>query len=344
MKISARVVFASLLCFLYSLGTVSIHAAPYLDSTRIAMLNEAQGHLFNDQFAEADSIYVAYHETYPDDPCALLFRAVGLMAHMSDAEEELHSDLFHTLLNQSDSLAVSILDTCDDRAAAWMYLLRGHARAQRSLWESRFGSFLSAVKMGLSADNEYTAALKRDSTLYDIYAGLGSYHYWKSAKAGVLRWLGFFKNEKDKGIEELELAADSSIIHRELSASALIWIWLDRKEYDTAIAISRTFVERYPEGKTFLWPIAQAFYAQTQYDSAAAVYQRIRERLAAEPGNYYNMIECDYYIVHCLTWEGRDAAASEAARRMPSYLDNIPEETQHRQRSKIRYLKRVAER
>ena len=169
--------------------------------------------------------------------------------------------------------------------------------------------------------------------------------YWKSAKAGMLSWVGIFRNERDKGIRELQRAADSSLIHRDFARSALVWIRLDQKEYDSAIALAEDLHERFPDGKTFLWPIAQAHFADGDYASARDIYLQLRERFDSSPGNYYNLIECDYFIVQCYNWESRTSDAREyAASAVSSYDDLIPTETRRRQSSKLSYLKRIAQR
>lgn len=304
----------------------------------------AQEHMLNDRFAAVDSIYLEQIRLYPDDPSGYLFRAGALFAEMSDREENLHEELFRQLLDTAELLISRIIDTCDASTEAWMYLFRGHARAYRSLWESRFGSFMSALKLGLSTIGEYEAGLKADSCLYDLYAGTGSYHYWKSAKAGFLRWLGIFKDEKDKGIAELRLAADSSLLHRELARSALIWIWLDRKEYDSAISLAQGFVHRYPDGKTFRWPLAQALFRQSRYEDAALVYLEIRSRLQASPGNYFNLIQCDYYLTQCCNWLSDPDRTRTAAQRINEYYGSIPAKTLKHQRSKVNFLTRISHR
>jgi hypothetical protein len=248
------------------------------------------------------------------------------------------------MLDSVDALTLQILDTCDVAAAAWMYLYRGHSKAYRSLWESRFGSFMSALTLGLATIDQYQAGLQQDSSLYDLYAGIGSYHYWKSARAGFLKWLGIFKDEKDLGIAELHLAADSSLLHRELAGSALIWIWLDRKEYDSAIVLAREFVARYPEGKTFRWPLAQALFRQTRYREAADEFTRIRRQLTQNPGNYYNLIQCDYYLTKCFTWLSEREETRAAAGRVRDYHDLVPDKTLRRQQTKLNLLLRIARR
>jgi hypothetical protein len=234
-----------------------------------------------------------------------------------------------------------VLDTCDNATAAWMYLWRGHACAYRSLYEAKFGSSLTALKLGMSSIDEYENGRRKDSALVDLYMGIGSYHYWKSAKAGMLRWFGFFKDEKEKGMDELRQAAESSLLHRELARSALIWIWIDRKEYDSAAALTGEFVRKYPEGRTFLWPVAQARFRQNDYRAAAAAFINLRGRLDESPGNYYNLIECDWHLAQCFKWLAAEDDLRAVVAHFRTYEDRIPRETRRRQSAKINYLQRV---
>ncbi len=338
---TAPAFFLSLIIFCSIAVAESGRAEPYMDSSRIEFFTRAQEYLFNDRFAAADSAYAAHIEREPEDPAGYLFRAAGLMADMADREENAHPDRFHELLDKTDSLTLGILDTCDSGTAAWMHLLRGHTEAYRSLWESRFGSFLTAVGKGFAANGEYESGLEYDRALTDLYAGIGSYHYWKSAKAGLLRLVGVFKNEKEKGIVELRKAAAGSLLHRELAQSALIWIWLDKQEYDSASVLASQFVRRYPEGKTFLWPLAQAFFRGGQYVEAGETYRALRAKLALSPGNYYNLIEVDYFVTQTFNWTGDNDKARESANRLLQYYDEIPGETLKRQKDRINFLQRI---
>ena len=320
------------------------HGELYMNSVRVECVQQAYKHLFNDRFAKVDSIYAIWIKENPEDPLGYAFRAGALFAEMSDREENLHKEQFLSFLDSTEFLTTRIIDTCDATTAAWMYLFLGHTRAYRSLWESRFGSLMTALRQGLSTIDKYEAGLAADPALYDLYAGCGSYHYWKSAKAGVLKWVGVFNDERDKGITELYLAADSSLVHQEVALSALIWIWLDRREYDSAAALAELFIERYPEGKTFRWPLAQILFRQGKYEQAAAVYGEIRALLQSSPGNYYNLIQCDYYVAQCYSWSEQSDRAVEIARGIKHYEEFIPDAIVRRQSAKLNYLGRLAKR
>lgn len=327
---------------LLAFSPIDSTANTYLNSQKIDILIEGQRLLFNDRFSTVDSLYDVYISNYPGDPAGYLFKAAALMGEMTDREENLYPDLFKTLLDSVEALIARQLDSCSSETSAWMYLYSGHARAYRSLWESRFGSFFSAVKHGFAARSEYDKGLKADSTRYDLYLGLGSYHYWKSAKGGLLRFFRILKNEKDKGVRELHLAEDSSLLSQELARSALIWVWLDKKEYDSVISIASEFVRKYPDGKSFLWPLATACYKDKNYARALETYQKLRERIETAPGNLYNLIECDYYLCQCLEKLGRKNDARKQARKFEEYHDSISKNIRKRQRRNIAYIRRLA--
>ena len=315
-----------------------------MNEERQQFIVEIQSLIFNDQFDEADSVSLMRCQADPSDPTPFLFRATALMARMAAEEENSDGQLLKELLDSVDVLTALWIDSSDANTSAWMCLYRGHTRAYRSLWESRFGSFFSAVRIGLSSSGEYQKGFDYDSHLVDLYAGLGAYHYWKSAKAGFLRWIGVFKNEKKKGLDELYLAADSSVVHRESARSSLIWIWFDQKQYDSAVAIAREFITAYPDGTTFYWPVAQAFYKQERYDSAVFAFEQIRSRLTKRPGNFFNLIECDYHIAKCYSWLSSDEGLDTTVQRFLGYREKIPKATRKKQRSKVLYLERLSKR
>jgi len=319
-------------------------AAPvnYMDSAKAANLVHIQRLLLDDQFATADTTITAYITTQPTDPAGYLFRASLMLAQMSDQEENLFPTEFKAAIDTVELLA-NRLDTNSARNRAWVHLWLGHAKAYGSVYEARFGTFTSAIGMGFAAKDEYHKGLKEDSTLADLDFGLGSYHYWKSAKAGILRWIGIFRNDKDRGIEELWQASRESEISRDAAASALIWVYFDNDKYDSAVQMAGEVMKRFPHGKSFLWPLAQGHFDQKNYAKAIDVYEEIRERILHKPGNYYNLIECDYQIVQAYDRTGNESDARSLAQRVAGYYEEISKAIRRRQQGKLGYLKRMAD-
>lgn len=317
---------------------------PYLTPARQHFLVAVQKLLFDNRFVEADSVIAAYRQSAPFDPTGILFQAGSLVTQMTDREEEISPDLFKALIDSCLKLTDDILDLGTPRERAWRYLIRGHAHAYRSIYSSHFGSFTAAIDHGFDAKGEYQRGLKADSTLYDLYFGLGSYHYWKSAKAGFLRWIGIFSNDKDKGIRELRLAADSSLVSREAATNALIWVYFDNDQFEEAKSLVDSAMHRYPNGKAFLWPLAKALYEKKEFAAASTTFAELRRRLTNQPGNYYNLIECDYYLTKCHDRLKQNDLAKSAAGQFVEYYDRLTHEVLERQRENLSYLKKVANR
>jgi len=317
---------------------------PYFDDDKKQQAVGVQHAIYSDDFEMADSLGRLLSERYSDDPLGPFCRAAALLGKMFDREEAIDTERFFAWLDEADSLATAPSDTASPNRAAWMAFYRGHVRSYRALWESRFGSSVRAIRSGYSARSEYERGLEIDSTCYDLYLGLGLYHYWKSAKGGILRRLKILKNEMERGVAELRLAADSSAISREAARNSLIWVRVDRKQYDSAIVVSREMAERFPRGKLFLWPLAEAYYRSEDYEQATHVYHQLRNKLATDPGNFYNLIECDYHLYRCYDELDRDDEARAVARCVTEYLSEIPEETGRRQCSKLAFLMRKAQR
>ena len=316
--------------------------ATYMDSAKAETLIHIQRLLLDDQFETADTVIAGYIKSQPTDPAGYLFRASLMLAQMSDQEEKLYPDEFKAAIDTVELFA-NRMDSNTARNRAWQHLWLGHAKSYGSVYEARFGSMTSAIGMGFDAKGEYHKGLRDDSTLTDLFFGLGSYHYWKSAKAGILRTIGIFRNDKKRGIDELWEASKISEISRDAARSALIWVYFDNDKYDSAVQMANEVMRQFPNGKSFLWPLAQGHFEKKRYIEAISAYEDIRERIWNFPGNYYNLIECDYQIVQAYDRLGNKADAKSLAQRVAGYYDEISKEVRRRQQGKLGYLKRVAD-
>ncbi len=326
-----------------SAGAIEPVARSYPDSVQIRLITSVQQQIYRDRFDSARVVADSLIRLRPADPAGYLFKAIVLVTEMFDAEDDRYEANFKDLIDTVITLAGDRLAEGSPHERAWMYLYLGHAASYNALFESHFGSLISALKKARAGASDYKRGLKEDSTVYDLYFGLGLYHYWKSAKAGLLRWVGLIHNDRDRGIEQLRLAADSSVISRQAARSALIWIWLDRDQYDSALAITNEMLRRYPDGRAFLWPLARIESRRNEWARAASTYERLRDQIAVDPGNYYNLIECDYQIAQAYDKLNEEARCREIAQRATKYFDRIPGDIRREQRERLNYLERAAD-
>lgn len=294
-----------------------------------------------DSFAVADSICRELIRSHPDDPAGYFFRAVGLLAEMVDGHADLYPELYLATLDSVDAAVNRLIDTCGPNVLPWCYLFRGFANSYRALYQGEFGSSSEAYKLGKAAVEDYNACLELDGAPYDAYLGLGSFHYWKSAKAGFWRVFGIVSDEREKGVREMELAIDSSTISKNAARKSFIAILIDHEEYDRAISLASYMLDQFPGGRAFLWGLARANYAKKDYSASLKYYERLRLQLAERPGNYYKLVECDAFIARCLSEMGSKRDARLRAVHFLAYQDQIPESTLELQKDHIKYLRKV---
>jgi len=320
------------------LGNITVINSRDLTAEKTGLIRDGQTLLLNGQWDNAYALFVRYHRNDTTDPAGYLYRAAALHAEMMDREENMYGVKFEWLCDSTRLWAQRELKSCTARDSALYRLYVGHQYAYRALWESRFGSDLASLNFGIKARNQYLKGIEIDSTLYDIYLGLGNYHYWKSVKSGILKFAGIFKNEKKAGIREIMLAADSSLFSSDASKSALIWIMINEKDYDSAIALCGELREKYPNGNSFVWPMAEAFYKSGQYDKAAENYDFLLSRFKKEPGNYYNLIEAAYWLSLSYEKMGQNKKALGTVNYLRKVYKEIPPIVKRREKSKLAYL------
>ncbi len=327
-------VYLILCLFIFALPDNAFSLTP----EKIEIIKQGQAAMLDGNYRAAYEIVARLGRNDVGDPAGYIFRAAVLQAEMIESEEDLSGNKLKLLCDSTKELSEAKLKDCSSADSALCYLYIGHQYAYRALWEARFGSKFAALRYGFKSRSQYRMGLEVDSTLYDLYLGLGSFHYWKSAKSGILRSLGLFKDEREKGIKEVHLAIDSSLFSREAGRSALIWIMLNEENYDSAIKLSQMMSRKYPEGNSMLWPMAEAYFKKERYDDAAKIYELILNRLLSSPGNYFNIIESSYWLCQSLDKIGRFDKIKEIAGYINSIYDKIPQSMRNKQESKLNYL------
>ncbi|MCK4857617.1 MAG: hypothetical protein KAT58_06600 [candidate division Zixibacteria bacterium] len=263
--------------------------SPYLDVIRRGMELTITDH-YDDACVLFDSL-ISEDST---DHAAYLFLAGVYHAEMTDREDYADIHLFHDSIEKAIRLARKAIK--ENNNPAWAYLTCGNAHGYVAAYEGKNGSWFAALKQGIKAKNCYLKALAQDSTLYDAYLGLGTYHYWKSAKTEFINWLPFVKDRKQQGLYELQLAVDSSLFSGDMAISSLIWIHLHRGDPISAMRLSQALRARYPHSRLAIWGLAFSSLYSGKLHAAADCFGELIEAVADDPEqNYFNLIECRWH-------------------------------------------------
>jgi len=265
--------------------------APNLNPPEVqALLQSGLAFAYVEEFDSAAVYFDELIERYPQNPSGYFFKAALLQVKMLDrsdyrAEEE-YLSLMRTAIHRSE-------DILEHENNLWAEFYLGSGYTYRAVHEGLKGNYWETFKYGVKGGRILQNIIKKDSTFYDAYLGLGSYHYWASVTTKALRWLPFFRDERKRGIEEVKLSAEKSLYSKESALYGLIYIYLEEKEYDQAIRLSREMNQQFPESKLFLWPLAEALYLKKEWMNSIACYQQILKLIQnPDPSGYFNTIEC----------------------------------------------------
>ncbi len=313
-------------------------AAVDLDSTYVAQLRRGIAFTMVEQFDSARTVFAEMVARDSLDHAALLYLAGVDHAEMMDREDFGKKDQFEAAVEKAISIAERARSLAEE--AAWAYLTIGNGHAYTASLEAKAGSWWTAMRRGLKAKGAYLDALELDPHLYDAYLGLGTYHYWKSAKTEFINWLPFVGDRKDDGVEELQLAVDSSLFSNDLALNSLIWIHLERKDPQSALACAETLHSKYPDSRLVKWGMAFSNYAAGKFAAALEYFGEIIGSLESDSTqNYFNLIECRYHRGKIFQSVKDTSAAQKEFEQLLSYPAG--EDVKKRQQAKIREGKRA---
>ena len=100
-------------------------------------------------------------------------------------------------------------------------------------------------------------------------------------KTEFLDWIPFYDDETEIGIEKLRKAVQYASYNSHLAVNSLIWIYIDQKDFITAIEIGQKAVYEFPASRYFKWGLARA-YEELNPDSSIQLYYDILESFSRE--------------------------------------------------------------
>jgi len=258
---------------------------------QLKTISKAISYIFQDSFTASYDLAPELNDTLPGRPLEKLLYASILFSEMSDAEDYAREK---ELLKNIDESIDSFKELSDNHPRdAWGQFLLGSAYGYKSIYFGQTGGWFKSFLAGLKAKSRFSDAIKLDPRLFDAYTGLGSYHYWSSAK--LKKYIPFLSDNRKKGLGELRLAADSSEFSRGPAIVGLAWALINENKLAEALKISRDFYSTTNGGRASLWLLGGIYWRRGDYDRTIQYYDELFKSLRrAGNQNYYNLIFCNY--------------------------------------------------
>lgn len=297
-------------------GPIAVSATLEPSSQQITVFSRAIDMLFSDSFAQAYEMVSQFPDTIPGRPVYNLLYGGVVHAEMFDGENYDKEKIFFAHIDSS----INALDKWTDQNPrdAWGLFYLGTAYGYKSLLYAQKQSWFKSLMSGLKSKGRFTDAVELDPTLYDVYTGLGSYHYWSTVK--LRRYVPFLSDNRERGLDELQLAIDSSHFSSKPAEVGLAWALIEENKLTRAARIGLHVYKETGGGRNSLWILGSAYWRMGNFAMASEYYGDLIDSFEkAGNQNYYNLILCRFRRGSCLYCLGKDAEAKQEFETLLSY-------------------------
>ena len=273
------------------------------------------GLIVREDYDEALKLGDSLLHSDPALPDGYFIRAAVLNTRGIDFEDDLDLTAAEANFDSVQSICSRLISAGLD--SPWVHYYRGTILGYRSYWAFRNGQYLKGYLIGVDAARDFSATLELDSTYYDAGLGLGTFLYYRSARAGLLRDICILTDQRDEGIALIAKAAVNGQFSRLPAQSALAWIDIEEGRCGEAIAKARELLTRYPDSRSFRWCLGRACLSTQRWSEAAAVYRELLASVRAQArNNHFNEVGCLHALARCYSelsdWENALAVTEEA--------------------------------
>ena len=206
---------------------------------------------WQERYKVADSVFLELTREFPDHPAGYIYRAGLLQSVAMDNEDVVDRARFDSLIELGKLKAKELVR--NDQLRQWGHFFLGTADGSDSYARVYRGDWFGGTRRALASVSSFKDALGIDSTLYDAYAAIGAFNYWRSRKTESFNWLPFLGDDRPESFVLLQKSIDGGIYNRSTALSLLSAICLDAGRYDQAIRCCEEALRRYPSNRTFLW-------------------------------------------------------------------------------------------
>ncbi len=281
------------------ISTVRLQAAP--TPQQISALQAALSAGERQEYDSSFALFNTYLARNPRDPLALLLKASITGLRMLDFEDTSPGASFESELARIISLTDSAgaRPDCD---SAWVFYVRGAARATLASHQLRKGKYWKGSRIGMDALDAFDVAARRNPPMADCFLYQGLYDYVKGELERKLRVILFWREAggKAEGIRKLEICREHALFSNAAAAQTLLGIYVREKDWDRAEALYRDLVARLPANRPARWTLANGYFENRQWSKAAVLYGDLRPLLTGVPGlAKWQIALCSYKLAAC---------------------------------------------
>ena len=281
------------------------------DSNLEALINCGISFTYSGQYKEAEETYKKLINMHPKNPAGYYYLAALYQTIMRNYRVRNFEPQFEKFIDLAIEIAEKAMENDKSNAVAYMYF--GNARGHRGVHKINQQKFFRGFVDGLKGASSLKKSIELEPTLYDAYYGAGIYHYWRSAKSKFFWFLPFIGDNRQKGIDEIELSIQKGR-HSEIEGKfALVTIYYNEKNYEKAYQVNQQLCQLFPDNPAAMYMQGLIEEKEGKWHEAQQTFQQLLfHLLASEYKSPGYQAECHYRIAFYLSKQGQfDEAIKE---------------------------------
>jgi tetratricopeptide (TPR) repeat protein len=239
----------------------------------------------------------------PEDVRPYLFKAVVYIQFLVNCRNvERNRILFFQNIDEAEKIAKRMAEE-DENSWQANFLLGGVYGWKAKYYldaGSKWETFINARR----AKGYFERTQKLDPDCFDVYYGLGIYHYYAGTLPRLLRFflpLLNFEGDTRRGIRELNLAKEKGTYSRDFAAYELVLIYLDKEEKrEEGLQLVLKLCEKYPQNFNFQLLRGQYYHYLGEDSLAESTIERLKSEIQDD---FYARLSNDKRA-ECQLWSG----------------------------------------
>jgi len=249
----------------------------------------------NQEYEAALQLAKQIRQQYPESPAGIFAQVIAYQTLMETFRISTYQSRLDSLLGFAVKISKKSLKR--DKRNGLNYFYLAIAYGARSATFARRGKWLEALRDGSRIKANLERAIKYSPDFYDAYYGIGTYNYWVSAKAKILRVFG---DHRQQGIEQVKMATEKARFLKTNALYGLSSIYFNEQRYEEAAQLCEQIDELYPHNPTGFYRAGRTYQRLGKWQEAKNEFTEVLKILQEAPYQSISyQVDCLYQLARC---------------------------------------------
>ena len=269
-----------------------------LDSSYLSIIKQGIHQIHIDEFDEAFKSFKILIDAYPQHPAGYFGTATVYHTIMRNYRTTIYEAEFDSLLDLAVDIGVKAIRK--HRKDQLAHLSLAGARGFRGLHKLRKRDWIGAFIDGREGVLILQRVVAMEPEFYDAYFGLGAYHYWRSAKANILKFILFSSDEEKRGIDEIWTTVHRGRYMNIEAKYTLVEVYFNKKDYTMALSVNQELFEEFPTNPACLYMRSKIYETLGEWQLSKETFEMLLEHLNSSIYTTVGYkVECHNGIAQC---------------------------------------------